>query len=280
MLEDLGLRVIEEISTRLVGDDETWVQEFRVLGPGRRAARPRRARRPRGGAAIAAVHRGDAETDTLNRLVITAGLDRRQVAILRAYRKYRQRVGSRFTESYQNDVLVANSAITAKLVRYFELRFDPDARDRRGGRGRAARGDPRRPRRGRLARPRPHPAQPADGDRRDAAHERLQRRTATALAFKLRSADVPAMPQPAPLVRDLRLLARGGGHPPARRPDRPRRPALVGPAGLPHRGLRADARAADQERRDRPGGRQGRLLPQERADRPRRAARPRSSAST
>ena len=76
---------------------------------------------------LAAVYRGDAETDTLNRLVITAGLDRRQVAILRAYRKYRQRVGSRFTESYQNDVLVANSAITAKLVRYFELRFDPDA---------------------------------------------------------------------------------------------------------------------------------------------------------
>ena len=33
MLEDLGLRVIEEISTRLVGDDETWIQEFRVFGP-------------------------------------------------------------------------------------------------------------------------------------------------------------------------------------------------------------------------------------------------------
>ena len=75
---------------------------------------------------LAAVHRGDAETDNLNRLVITAGLDRRQVAILRAYRKYRQRVGSRFTESYQNDVLVANSEVTAKLVRFFELRFDPE----------------------------------------------------------------------------------------------------------------------------------------------------------
>ena len=54
-----------------------------------------------------------AESDPLNRLVITAGLDRGQVAILRAYRKYRQRVGSRFTETYQNDVLVANSGITA-----------------------------------------------------------------------------------------------------------------------------------------------------------------------
>ena len=64
-------------------------------------------------------------------------------------------------------------------------------------------------------------------------------------------------------VRDLRLLARDGGHPPARRQDRARRPALVGPPGLPHRGLRPDARAADQERGDRAGRRQGRLLPQE-----------------
>ena len=34
MLEDLGLRVVEELSTRLRGEeDEVWVQEFRVLGP-------------------------------------------------------------------------------------------------------------------------------------------------------------------------------------------------------------------------------------------------------
>ena len=93
--------------------------------------------------AIAAVWRGDAESDPLNRLVISAGLDRDQLAILRAYRKYRQRIGSRFTESYQNDVLAANPALTAKLVRYFEARFDPGAGARRGGRGGAARGDRR-----------------------------------------------------------------------------------------------------------------------------------------
>src|SRR3954471_4561360 len=33
MLEDLGLRVIEEISTRLTGENEAWVEEFCVLGP-------------------------------------------------------------------------------------------------------------------------------------------------------------------------------------------------------------------------------------------------------
>ena len=56
MLEDLGLRVIEEISTRLLGEeDEVWVQEFRVLGPGRRAARPRRRAATGVAEAIAAV---------------------------------------------------------------------------------------------------------------------------------------------------------------------------------------------------------------------------------
>ncbi|MBE2319626.1 NAD-glutamate dehydrogenase [Solirubrobacter sp. CPCC 204708] len=196
MLEDLGLRVIEEISTRLTGEDETWVQEFRVLGPdgspldldavGNRVAE-----------LLAAVHRGAAETDNLNRLVITAGLDRRQVAILRAYRKYRQRVGTRFTESYQNDVLVANSALTAKLVRFFELRFDPELETDEEAEA-ALREEI-------LA------------DLEEVAsldHDRILRNQLTvieatlrtnaynsdreALAFKIRSADVPAVPQPAP----------------------------------------------------------------------------------
>jgi glutamate dehydrogenase len=196
MLEDLGLRVIEEISTRLLVDDGMWVQEFRVLGPGEQALDLDDVGE-RVAEAIAAVYRGEAESDPLNRLVITAGLDRSQVAILRAYRKYRQRLGSRFTEGYQNDVLAANSPITAKLVRYFELRFDPDI----------------------------EPDEDAERALRDEIladleevtsidHDRILRNQLGAIdatlrtnaykegrgatAFKLRSKDVPAMPQPAP----------------------------------------------------------------------------------
>ncbi len=196
MLEDLGLRVIEEISTRLRGRQEMWVQEFRVLGPGDEPLDLDDVG-GRVAEAIGDVYRGEAESDPLNRLVITAGLHRSQVDILRAYRKYRQRIGSRFTEGYQNDVLVANSPITAKLVRYFELRFDPDV----------------------------EPDEAAEGDLRaeiladleevaSIDHDRILRnqlgaidatlRTSAfkegrgATAFKLRSADVPAIPMPAP----------------------------------------------------------------------------------
>ena len=255
MLEDLGLRVIEEISTRLLGDEETWVQEFRVLGPGEQALELDDVG-DRVAEAIAAVYRGEDESDPLNRLVITAGLDRTQVAILRAYRKYRQRIGSRFTEGYQNEVLAANSPITAKLVRYFELRFDPDIETDEAAEARAARGDPGRPRGGHLDRPRPDPAQPARRDRRHAAHERVQagpRRDLVQAALGRRAGD----PAAGAGVRDLRLRVRRGGDPPARRRDRPRRHPLLGPDGLPHRGLRPDAGAADKNAIIVPAGAKG-----------------------
>ena len=200
MLEDLGLRVIEEVATRLRDDEyaETWVQEFVVLGSddcpldledcGERVADT-----------VGAVWGGECESDTLNRLVMAAGLDWRQLTLLRAYRRYRQRIGSRFTESYQNDVLAANAAVTAKLVRYFELRFDPaHPRDEAGE----------------LAL-----REEILGDLDEVAsldHDRILRnqlllidatlRTNAyrpgreVITFKLRSGDVPAMPQPAPWV--------------------------------------------------------------------------------
>jgi len=198
MLEHLGLRVIEERPTRLIGGQgETWLQDFGVLGPTDRPLSLDEVGERIAGC-ITAVWRGDAESDALNRLIVTTGLDWQQITILRALRRYRQRIGSRFTEGYQHEVIAANPHITEKLVRLFELRFDP-------------------------ARPRDPHAETALRDEiledLDAVasldHDRILRnqlglieaivRTNAyrpgrgALAFKVRSGDVPAMPQPAPL---------------------------------------------------------------------------------
>jgi glutamate dehydrogenase len=125
ILEDLGLEVIEEVPTRLLGGDgQTWVQDFGVRGPDGRPLDLDRVG-PRVADAITAVFRGDAESDSLNRLVLLTDLNWQQLTILRAYRRYRQRIGSRYTEGYQNDVIAANPEVTAKLMRLFELRFDP-----------------------------------------------------------------------------------------------------------------------------------------------------------
>src|SRR3954451_2892549 len=197
-LEHLGLRVVEERPTRLMGGDGAlWLQDFGVLGPtdhpldleecGERVAQ-----------AIAAIWRGEAESDSLNRLIINAGLDWRRIAILRAYRKYRQRIGSRFTESYQNDVIAANPHITAKLIRLFELRNDPAIE--RDEAAEAALHD---------AILEDLEAVPSlDHDRilrnqlgliEATVRTNAYRHGRRSIAFKLSSADVPAIPQPPPL---------------------------------------------------------------------------------
>jgi glutamate dehydrogenase len=199
ILEDLGLRVIEEVPTRLKGGDgDTWVQDFGVLGQGDTPI-DLQAHGARVADCISAVWRGDTESDTLNRLVLAAGLDWRQIEILRAYRKYRQRIGSRFTESYQNDVLAENAALTANLVELFELRFNPEhERDETAEKHMRERIlaaldkveslDHDRILRNQLGL--------IDATLRTNAY----RRGRGAMSFKLRSADVPAMPEPAPLV--------------------------------------------------------------------------------
>jgi glutamate dehydrogenase len=197
LLEHLGLRVIEEVATRLLADDELWVQGFIVLGDDDRPLDVGGCH-ARVADCLAAAFRGRTESDALHRLVITGGLDWRRIAVLRAYRRYRQRLGSRYTESFQNEVITAHPVLTAKLLRLFELRFDP-AHD----------GD-----------------ETAEQDLREEIladldaielldHDRILRNQLgaidatvrtnifregrTVIAFKLRSADVPAMPQPAPL---------------------------------------------------------------------------------
>jgi glutamate dehydrogenase len=69
---------------------------------------------------------GDAENDGLNRLVVSAGLDWRQTALLRCYAKHILQLGVPFSQSYMEDVLVAHAGLAALLVRQFEVQFDPD----------------------------------------------------------------------------------------------------------------------------------------------------------
>jgi glutamate dehydrogenase len=124
ILEHLGLVVVEEVPTRLHGEEDVYLHDFGVLDANSAPLQLSECG-TRVAEAISAVWRGDAESDSLNRLVITAGLDWRQVAVLRAYRKYRQRVSAAFTEEYQNDAFARNPAIVGKLVELFERRFDP-----------------------------------------------------------------------------------------------------------------------------------------------------------
>lgn len=130
LIEDLGLRVIEEIPTRLSTDgdaeDELFAHDFGVLGPdgdcldidtcGERVS-----------AALTATLVGNGESDGLSSLLVLTDLDHRQINVLRAYRSYWHLVNPAFSKSYVAAALAAHPEITDDLVRLFEARFGPAA---------------------------------------------------------------------------------------------------------------------------------------------------------
>jgi glutamate dehydrogenase len=81
------------------------------------------------GAALA----GETESDSLDRLVLREGMSSRQVVILRSYAKYMRQMGNTNSLGFISDTLLANPAVTRRLIGLFEARFDPsldaDARD-------------------------------------------------------------------------------------------------------------------------------------------------------
>ncbi|MGH3943903.1 MAG: NAD-glutamate dehydrogenase [Pseudonocardiaceae bacterium] len=79
-------------------------------------------------AAFVAAWRGACEVDRFNALVLHAGLDWRQAAVLRGYVQYLRQGRSPYSQHYVEDVLIGHSGIAAALVTLFERRFDP-ARD-------------------------------------------------------------------------------------------------------------------------------------------------------
>jgi glutamate dehydrogenase len=139
MLENMGLRVIGEVPHRLGGsaanEPAIWLQDFELLV--REAATKDTAvaassfatQRERFEAAFARIWSGEVENDGFNRLVLAAGLDWRQVVVLRLYSRFLRQAGVAFSLAYMEEAIGSHPAIAARLVALFETRFDPARRD-------------------------------------------------------------------------------------------------------------------------------------------------------
>lgn len=126
-LESLGLWVSDE--ARWSAGDDLYVHHLGVrVRSGADAPRSlvEPATAARMGAAVAALVTGPAETDGLNRLVLHAALDWDDVAVLRAYRRYRHQVAPQDDEAYVDEVLVGHPEIARALVALWHARFGPD----------------------------------------------------------------------------------------------------------------------------------------------------------
>ena len=98
-----------------------WIKQFRLRIPA--GAAP--GSFDRFEAAFLAVSNGDAEDDTFNQLVLLAGLSWREAALLRAYSRYLQQIGTPFSQAYIASTLAAHPDIARRLITLFTARFDP-----------------------------------------------------------------------------------------------------------------------------------------------------------
>ncbi|SLN15900.1 NAD-glutamate dehydrogenase [Oceanibacterium hippocampi] len=125
MLEDMGLKVIEEHPYEIDRGETVWIHDFRLVNPtGRPFDLPNL--KAKFELAFGKVWTGEIESDGFNRLVIQAGLDWRHVVVLRAYCKYLRQVGITFSQDYMEDVLADNPAIALLLAELFDARFNPE----------------------------------------------------------------------------------------------------------------------------------------------------------
>jgi glutamate dehydrogenase len=130
VLESFGLIVVEAVPHRVesvsTGQPRLHLDDFGLRAPGGWRVDPE-VDGPRLIEAAQASWRGDAETDSLNRLVLRAGLEWRHVMVLRAYRRYQRQSGSPRTDQQLDDPLVAFPVVARSLLEYFAAKFDPAA---------------------------------------------------------------------------------------------------------------------------------------------------------
>ncbi|WAL66510.1 NAD-glutamate dehydrogenase [Amycolatopsis cynarae] len=125
MLQHLGVEVVDERPYEISWDGtERRVFDFGLTIDRAGGWQDPRARE-RFEDAFTAVWRGDAESDRFNALVPYAGLTWRQAALLRAYAAYLRQAGTRYSQSYLQETLIAHPGTVVALVRLFEARFDP-----------------------------------------------------------------------------------------------------------------------------------------------------------
>ncbi|RAU23534.1 NAD-glutamate dehydrogenase [Paramagnetospirillum kuznetsovii] len=131
MLEAMGLVVIaelpHEIQSATEGADGVWIHDFEVESADG-SALDVSERRDFFQDALAAVWRGEAESDGFNRLVLAAGLNWRAVMVLRAYAKYLRQTGATYSQTYMEQALCGNPAMAKALVDLFLACFDPDGK--------------------------------------------------------------------------------------------------------------------------------------------------------
>ena len=128
MLENMGLRVIDERLFEVhptANDHCVWIRDLSMVTED---SRPIALAEVRASfhEIFSRVWSGEMENDSLNRLVLTGGLQPREVTLIRAYAKYLRQARIPFSQGYMRQTLARHSDLARMLVDLFLEMFDPD----------------------------------------------------------------------------------------------------------------------------------------------------------
>lgn len=131
VLENMGLRTISELPFSVTPEDSgttVWIHDFSLdMKDGHAPAFDKKAveTKEKFEDAFTRIWYGEMENDGLNRLVLTAGLDWRDITVMRAYVHYLRQTSNPFGKAYIVDALTCHPFISRMIIDLFKAFFDP-----------------------------------------------------------------------------------------------------------------------------------------------------------
>ncbi|MBX9844483.1 MAG: NAD-glutamate dehydrogenase, partial [Xanthobacteraceae bacterium] len=124
VLENMGFKVVDERTFEVGGEPEAWLHDMALeradgqpadLGPIKAALE----------SCFIVVMRGVAENDGYNALVMAAGMQWRDVALVRTISRFLRQIRVPYSQDYMWATLRKHAGLAAKIVELFHARFDP-----------------------------------------------------------------------------------------------------------------------------------------------------------
>lgn len=128
MLEKMGLRVLAELPFEVsVGKEKkkVWLHDFLMEAHDTASTLSIRDIKAVFEEAFDHIWYKQMENDGLNRLVVTAKMNWREIVILRTYLRYLRQVGLHYSREYIENTLADNPKIATSIVKLFLSLFDP-----------------------------------------------------------------------------------------------------------------------------------------------------------
>lgn len=131
LLENMGLRTVSELPFAVKpgnGEQTVWIHDFSLdMKDGHAPAFDKKAVETKAHfeEAFTRVWYGDMENDSLNKLILSAGLDYRDITVMRAYVRYLRQTANPFGKLYIETALTKHPFISRLIVDLFKAYFDP-----------------------------------------------------------------------------------------------------------------------------------------------------------